>query len=245
MVRDVLTVEDIREAETLLDTLLSRFDTLVERRPGQRRLARDMTASESSSGSDQPEILYAASLSPELADTALFRKCAAFASAISGNVTRSFDHMIVKQAWNQSETPWHQDAVLAGLGGLSRVLQKERLHFWVPLQDVDERNGCMEFIPGSHKVPLQPHERFLRADGDYGLATRPSDGANPVACPIPTGGFTIHTPRTLHYTGRNATSQPRKAWIIHFSRFGQFEIALKRLFGRAPAPLGAPSLGTS
>jgi ectoine hydroxylase-related dioxygenase (phytanoyl-CoA dioxygenase family) len=238
VVRHILTREDVDEAEHLLDSLMDGFDTLVERRRGRRRFAHDMALAADKARADQPEILYAASLSPRLAETGLFRKCAAFADTIGGRVSRSFDHVIVKNPWNMSETPWHQDAALTRFRALPRALQMGRLHFWVPLQDATEENGCMEFIAGSHKEPLLRHDRFRRADGDTGLAASPEGDGRRVACPVPVGGFTIHTPRTLHFAGRNATARPRKAWIIHFSRFGRVEIAVKWLFGRAPAPLG-------
>ncbi len=37
---------------------------------------------------------------------------------------------------------------------------------------------------------------------------------DPVACPLPAGGFTIHRDRTAHYTGPNSTEAPRRALIM-------------------------------
>jgi hypothetical protein len=237
-VTEVLSPSDLREAEGLIDSLFEDFDAMIARQKrGRRRFAHDMAA-EDSEGADQPEILYAASLDPRLAGTSLFQKCASFAQAIIGaRVARSFDHVIVKSPWNNSVTPWHQDAALTRFGAAPLGLQADRLHFWIPLQDATEANGCMEFLPGSHREPLLHHTSYRRADGDKALAAAPADEGGRVACPVAAGGFTIHTPRTLHYTGRNATARSRKAWIIHFSRFGGAEIALKRLFGRVPRAL--------
>jgi len=240
VVRDVFTTADLREAEGLLDSVLGRFGALVAtRRAGARRFAHDMAArNDPSDGSiDQPEILYPASLDPRLTETGLFRKCAAFARAMGGPVSRCFDHVIVKSPWNASVTPWHQDAALTRFRSLPRALQMDRFHFWIPLQDATIENGCMEFIPGSHDAPLLRHERFERANGDIGLRASPDNVEDSKACPVPAGGFTVHTPRTLHHTGRNATARSRKAWIIHFSRLGDQEIKLKRMFGRVPATL--------
>ena len=36
-----------------------------------------------------------------------------------------------------------------------------------------------------------------------------------VACPVAAGGCTVHTGRTLHYTGGNTTRQPRRAYIVN------------------------------
>lgn len=237
-VADLLTPADLQEAESLIDGLLGKFEALVaRRRVGQRSFAHDM-ARTGSGKTDQPELLYAASLEPRLVETGLFRKCAAFAAAIVGGpVSRSFDHVIVKSAWNDSVTPWHQDAALTRFGAMPERLHGDRLHFWVPLQAATLENGCMEFVAGSHRKPLLAHESYARRDGSRALAAAPRDLAGQVACPVPAGGLTIHTPRTLHYTGRNATPRSRKAWIIHFSRFGRAEIALKRVFGRVPPAL--------
>ena len=36
-----------------------------------------------------------------------------------------------------------------------------------------------------------------------------------VACPVGAGGCIVHTGRTLHYTGGNTTTAPRRAYIIN------------------------------
>jgi hypothetical protein len=38
--------------------------------------------------------------------------------------------------------------------------------------------------------------------------------SNPVACPLPPGGITIHRNRTAHYAGPNVTSSPRRALVL-------------------------------
>ncbi len=243
VVEDIFSPDDLREAEALLDQLFREFSSLQQsRRRGQRIVARDM-ATAAGEGIDQPEILYAASLNPALERTSLFRKCTAFAQSMTGPVTRAFDHAIVKSPFNMSVTPWHQDAALTRFRHLPRFLRGDRLHFWIPLQDATPSNGCMEFVAGSHRQPLLKHESFIRARGDSGWAASPGPDAPRVACPVRAGGFTIHTPGTLHYAGRNETAASRKAWIIHFSRFGSLEIALKRMLSRVPAPL--PGLAAS
>ena len=237
VVHDALMLQDISEVETLLDALFREFQEIVGRRePGRRRFAHDMTlGAPSANRPDQPEILYAASLDPRLAETSLFRKCSDFARAIIGGpASRCFDHAIVKAPWNESTTPWHQDAALTRFRAMPRLLQG-RLHFWIPLQDATLENGCMEFIAGSHLRPLLPHRSYVRGNGDRAWAASPENSAVRVACPVAAGGFTIHLPGTLHYTGRNATARSRKAWVIHFSRFGRAEITLKRMFGRVPS----------
>ncbi len=38
-----------------------------------------------------------------------------------------------------------------------------------------------------------------------------------MACPVPAGGATFHDARTLHYTGPNCSSEPRRALIFSFA----------------------------
>jgi hypothetical protein len=237
VVHGLFSLAELRAAEVMLDWLFSNFDALASR-TGPRDFAHDMALTRSDEcGLDQPEVLYPASFDPRLLETAVFRTCASFARALRGPISRSFDHAIVKGAHNESVTPWHQDAALSYIKPWPRAFQMDRLHFWIPMQDATKENGCMEFIVGSHRGLLLGHTPMKSAEHKDVLTTTPPEEGRRVACPVAAGGLTIHTPRTLHFTGRNATALPRKAWIIHFSRFGGAEIAIKRLFGRVPAAL--------
>jgi hypothetical protein len=57
----------------------------------------------------------------------------------------------------------------------------------------------MQFIPGSHRGPLVPHER--KDPRGHSLDAVGIDTARAIACPLPLGGATVHLPRTLHFTG--------------------------------------------
>jgi phytanoyl-CoA hydroxylase len=48
--------------------------------------------------------------------------------------------------------PWHQDSGYYG----TQTAPEHILSVWLPLVDVDEHNGCMQFIPGSHRWGLLP-----------------------------------------------------------------------------------------
>lgn len=242
VVPNLFAPQDIREVEQILDGLSAELQSLALG-DQRRRFAGDMLPSsmaadhKNPSRPDQFEIKYAASLDPRLLKTRLFSRCEAFARAIGGNVSRCFDHAIIKSDRNRSETPWHQDAAFFESGAMPLAVRQSRLHIWIPLQDASIDNGCMEFIAGSHREPLLHHERFSRKSGGSGYFTELVDERRRVACPVPAGGVTVHMPHTLHYCGRNTTDKPRKAWIIQFSRFGAARLALKSLAGRIPGRL--------
>ena len=67
----------------------------------------------------------------------------------SGEITMNGDYWVRPKLPQEQLTtlPWHQDSDYYGA-------QTEPLHIlslWIPLVDVDEKNGCMQFISGSHK----------------------------------------------------------------------------------------------
>lgn len=242
----VFSDEQVAEVERLLDQLLEDL-RWAPRGRRSRRFARDMApaAADGVAGAgphpdrpdwDQPELIHAGCLRPELLATGLFRLCRAIAVSIGGPVSRSFDHAIYKPPAKRVATAWHQDSAFARLRPAGRIA---RLHFWIPLQDASRENGCMQFIPGSHRMPLLPHRSVPRRSGSHGRELAGFDGSGAVACPVRRGGLTIHTPHTLHCAGPNLTDAPCKAWIIQFAPFGGAQIAVKRLLGRSPGPLRA------
>ena len=127
--------------------------------------------------------------------------------------TPSFEHVILKPAGHSGATPWHQDEAYR----VDPNFAYSQVSFWVPLQNVTERNGCMQFIPGSnrgdvltHRSPENdPQVHALECAGEF-------DVASAVACPMDIGGATVHHGRTLHFAGPNFSSEPRYAYILAF-----------------------------
>ena len=222
---DALPPSAIGEVRRLLDPLFERIDQLD---PG---LVRDIADGHSGTPrmARSPEINRARRLEPRLARTEAFAVCKRLGAQLSpGPSWYSYDHAIYKQPFNNAETPWHQDQAYAG----SRQ-SLNTFHFWIPLQDVDERNGCMSFVPGSHKEGFREHHRRNHDPRAHALETDQVDTSQAVACPLSAGGLTIHTPLTLHYTAPNDTAEVRRAWILHFGPYGQFaKLKPRLLFNR-------------
>ena len=147
-------------------------------------------------------------------------------SGQKGEVPRTFDMLIHKPAGHPHETPWHQDMSYAGMptAPAGTPPLEGLLQFWVPLDDVDEENSCMQFVPGHHQKPLLPH---VVASGDRDDSGRllaiddPSahlDLSTRVVAEMPAGGVTVHGYCTPHYTGPNRTiDRPRRAYIFNLA----------------------------
>lgn len=150
---------------------------------------------------------------PELLETQAYRNATALARSVLGEDVRPAGmHAIRKPPHDGAETPWHQDEAY-----WDPAVEHDAISIWMPLQPVTVGNGCMQFMPGSHRLPVLEH-RLIRPDA-HGLAlTDLSVVRRIAACPLPAGGATVHTGRTVHYTGPNATDAPRRALIMAFSR---------------------------
>ena len=153
-----------------------------------------------------PEVFH-----PELLQTAAHRNARRYAVALLGvepDEVSSWGHMIRKGPGGRA-APWHQDEAY-----WDPELTYHALGCWIPLHDVTEEMGAMQFIPGSHKRGVLPH----RADGDPALHVLvvDEDTSTRVACPLKKGGCTFHDKNTLHYTAPNETDRPRLAFPTEF-----------------------------
>ncbi|MDA1137321.1 MAG: phytanoyl-CoA dioxygenase family protein [Planctomycetota bacterium] len=166
-----------------------------------------------------PQILGPARYAPELNDTGLLKNVTAVAKQLLGEeATCGFAHAIFKPPRIGAETPWHQDAAYWG-----STHWNNSISIWVPLQDVNKENGCMEFVPSSHKYDVLTHQCINKDPRIHGLELVEEERYNivdPVSCPLPAGGATIHGGYMLHHTEPNRSDVPRRAIILSASTPG-------------------------
>ncbi len=83
---------------------------------------------------------------------------------LGDDIIMKFNSCFLKPARTGSATPWHQD------NGLWRDGETEPFNFWIPLEPATRENGCMQFIPGSHKTEIIEH--VLYPDSIHGELPR-------------------------------------------------------------------------
>ena len=120
-----------------------------------------------------------------------------------------YDMLITKEGNNETETPWHSDESY-----WLNLADRRSLSFWFPMRDVGVEDGCMWFVPGSHKHPMRPHRPVK--EGQHVLMTDECSNDEGVPQPLKRGGCTVHTGRVLHYTAGNTTNLPRRAYIVNY-----------------------------
>jgi ectoine hydroxylase-related dioxygenase (phytanoyl-CoA dioxygenase family) len=114
---------------------------------------------------------------------------------------------------------WHQDAPYWP------VLKPETpVSAWIALDDVDESNGCMWMVPGSHRwgnhiklLETNPQDDFFSLGKDF---TPPSgtgiDKVNIIPWPVRKGEVSFHHSMTWHGSHVNKSDRPRRAIALHF-----------------------------
>jgi hypothetical protein len=159
-----------------------------------------------------PQIVNPERYAPQLLETIAYRNATRVAAQLLGDdVKPAGMHAIRKPAKDGAATPWHQDEAY-----WDPAYEHRGISIWIPLQPATLENGCMQFVPGSHHLGVQPH-KLINPDS-HGLELASLELVEEaVACPLPPGGATIHFSRTLHYAGPNTSTEPRRALIMGFS----------------------------
>ena len=114
-------------------------------------------------------------------------------------------------------TPPHQD-------GYYFMLKKHNaVTCWLALEKVDEENGCIHYVKGSHlREEYRPHGRsnilgFSQGVTDFGTE---DDKLNTVSFPGEAGTFLIHNLKTIHWAEGNK-SQTRTRKALGFIYYGE------------------------
>jgi hypothetical protein len=134
----------------------------------------------------------------------------AVASLIGPNVSCWFSQFVTKHpdgARGTSEFPWHQD------NGYGAVTPATNITVWTALDDVDEQNGCVWVVPGSHRQGLLPH-RTPNADSWHMTLAVEGDG---IPVRMKAGEAVAFSGLTLHRSTLNHTDRPRRAFFLEYA----------------------------
>lgn len=105
-------------------------------------------------------------------------------------------------------TPPHQD------GYYFMLDPQQAVTMWLALENVDEENGCVKYVRGSHKKGMRTHGRtttlgFSQGIVDFGTE---EDRKEEIAFPAGPGDLLVHHSLTIHRAGANTTAnRTRKA----------------------------------
>lgn len=130
---------------------------------------------------------------------------------LGGRVKVFRDQMLLKPPGGQAKPP-HQDQSYFLVEPADALATA-----WVALDEATLANGCMTYVPGSHRhgvFPVTPDpERPVHHVPDTAGLDLPSA----VPCPVRAGAVIFHHGCTLHASGQNRTATWRRALILHYA----------------------------
>jgi len=170
-------------------------------------------------------------LEPTLAALMHSGKIHALAEACIGPVHPQNVEYFDKPPGRNHETPPHQD------GYYFCLTPNEACTVWIPLAPIDESNGALTYIKGSHKLGVRPHDASNLLGFSQGLTEDPRTLGEPVLCAVQPGDVLIHHSLTIHYAGPNRSARRRP--VIAYTFFSaaaqpdheakaRYEAALRR-----------------
>lgn len=143
------------------------------------------------------------------------------------------DQMLLKPPFHGTAKPYHQDSPYWPIEPM------ELATCWMALDDATVENGCMRFLPGTHKLgPLEHHHLegpHRVPKGWEEMSQRPDE----VAVELKAGSCCFHHSLVLHETSPNRSPHPRRAMTTAYMR------ATSRYTGNDPQPEFIPIAGKS
>ena len=112
-------------------------------------------------------------------------------------------------------TPVHQD------GQYFMLEPCHALTMWMALDPVDEENGCVRYLRGSHLDGMRPHERTQTLGFSQGIVNfGKNETREEVHCPAKPGDLLAHHALTIHRADANA-SLTRTRRALGFIFYGE------------------------
>ncbi len=140
------------------------------------------------------------------------------ASQLLGGAVRFWhDQLFCKPAHHGGVVAWHQD-----YSYWTRTQPMSHLTCWIGLDDATRDNGCLQYVPGSHRWQLLP---ITGLAGDMNaiqsvLSDEQKRQFKPVPIELKKGQCAFHHPMLVHGSYENRTDGPRRATVINVFRDG-------------------------
>lgn len=155
---------------------------------------------------------------------------------LDGAVRFWHDQLFSKPAGHGGVVAWHQD-----YSYWTRTQPMQHLTCWIALDDSTRDNGCLQYIPGSHRWPLLPITGLAGNMDEIQtvLSDEQKRQFQPVAIELKAGEATFHHPLMVHGSYENRSDRTRRATVINVFRDGVWSASDAELLkGVPPIPAG-------
>jgi len=129
---------------------------------------------------------------------------------IGPNIVCWASHFFCKMPGDPKRVPWHQDA------SYWKLTPARTVTAWLAIDDADEENAAMRFIPGSHD---KGHLSFRKSDPNSVLAIETVDAdalGEPYSDNLLAGQISLHADMLVHGSQPNLSSRRRCGLTIRY-----------------------------
>jgi hypothetical protein len=155
---------------------------------------------------------------------------------LDGGVRYRHDQLFCKPAHHGGVVAWHQD-----YSYWTRTQPMAHLSCWIGLDDSTRENGCVHYVPGSHKWNLLPITGLANdmSSIESVLTAEQKSQFKPVPIELKQGECSFHHPLMVHGSFANASDRPRRGTVINVFRDGVRSATNEPLLsGVPPIPAG-------
>jgi ectoine hydroxylase-related dioxygenase (phytanoyl-CoA dioxygenase family) len=133
--------------------------------------------------------------------------------AIGPNILCWTTNFFIKEANSPGFVSWHQDSTYWGLD------PDEVITAWIAFTEVNEANGYMQVIPGSHKIDQLPHVDTFHKDNLLSRGQEIAvevDMSKAVGLAMHAGEMSLHHIKLVHGSAANRTDDRRIGLAIRY-----------------------------
>lgn len=156
------------------------------------------------------------------------------ASQLLGGAVRFWhDQLFCKPARHGGVVAWHQD-----YSYWTRTKPMAHLTCWIGLDDSKRDNGCLFYVPDSHRWELLPVTGLagnMEAIKEVLSPSQWEQFQKPVAIELKAGECSFHHPLMVHGSFENRTDRPRRATVVNVVRDGVCSDSDAALLAGVPA----------
>ena len=123
-------------------------------------------------------------------------------------------HCFYKPSVTGPRTPWHQDARYWAMKPVVTA------SVWLALEPVDEENGCMNVIPGSHLEEICQHHQVDDEKDKVSLSleidNQKFDESKAISIVLDTGDCSVHHSHLIHGAKANNSGRSRHGLVLRY-----------------------------
>ena len=124
-------------------------------------------------------------------------------------------------------TPPHQD------GYYFCITPNEAATIWMALDDMDQENGAVIYVAGSHKKGVLPHDASYVLGFSQGLTSEnTSEFGRPAVCQVKRGDCLVHHSLMIHSAGANESKKRKRRAVssVYYAKRTQVDPELQNLY---------------